>query len=62
MRQGRLRAIVSMIVAVAAFSGMDALLKMLSASYPTDEVAVLRGAASLPFMLLPVLPATAGAS
>ncbi|MBV8342597.1 MAG: DMT family transporter [Gammaproteobacteria bacterium] len=44
-----------MIVAVAAFSLMDMLLKLLTAHYPPLEVAVLRGAASLPFMLLPVL-------
>ena len=44
-----------MIAAVAVFSGMDALLKFLSANYPPLEVAVLRGAASMPFMLLPVL-------
>jgi len=43
-----------MIAAVAAFSAMDALLKALVARYPPLEVAVLRGAASLPFMLLPV--------
>jgi drug/metabolite transporter (DMT)-like permease len=43
-----------MIVAVATFSGMDTLLKILSAHYPPLEVAVLRGACSLPFMLLPV--------
>jgi drug/metabolite transporter (DMT)-like permease len=54
VQQGRSRAITLMIVAVAAFSGMDALLKALSAHYPPLEVAVLRGAASLPFMLLPV--------
>jgi drug/metabolite transporter (DMT)-like permease len=54
MRTGRLRAIASMIVAVAAFSGMDALLKLLAASYPPMEVAVLRGAASLPFLVLPI--------
>jgi drug/metabolite transporter (DMT)-like permease len=51
---GRLRAIASMIVAVAAFSGMDALLKLLAGSYPPMEVAVLRGAASLPFLVLPI--------
>jgi drug/metabolite transporter (DMT)-like permease len=51
---GRLRAISSMIVAVAAFAGMDALLKFFAASYPPMEVAVLRGAASLPFLLLPI--------
>ena len=44
VRQGRLRAIVSMLTAVAAFSGMDTLLKLLSASYPPMQVAVLRGA------------------
>ena len=54
MVSGRLRAIVSMIVAVAAFSGMDALLKLLVGSYPPMQVAVLRGAASLPFMLAPI--------
>jgi len=55
MRHGRLRAIASMIAAVAAFSGMDALLKLLTASYPPMQVAVLRGLCALPFMLLPVL-------
>ena len=55
MREARLRAIALMIAAVAVFSGMDALLKLLSAHYPPMEVTVLRGAASLPFMLLPLL-------
>jgi drug/metabolite transporter (DMT)-like permease len=55
MRHGRLRAIISMLAAVAAFSGMDALLKFFSGTYPPMEVAVLRGAAALPFMLVPVL-------
>ena len=55
MRQDRLRAIASMLTAVVAFSGMDTLLKLLSASYPPMQVAVLRGACSLPFMLLPIL-------
>jgi drug/metabolite transporter (DMT)-like permease len=55
VRQGRLRAIAIMIAAVAAFSFMDALLKLLSAHYPPMEVATLRGAASLPFTVLPVL-------
>jgi drug/metabolite transporter (DMT)-like permease len=44
-----------MIAAVAAFSLMDALLKLLSAHYPPMQVATLRGATSLPFTLLPVL-------
>jgi drug/metabolite transporter (DMT)-like permease len=44
-----------MIAAVAAFAGMDALLKAFSAYYPALEVAALRGAASLPFLVLPLL-------
>ncbi len=55
MRQGRLRAIASMLTAVVAFSGMDTLLKLLSVSYPSMQVAALRGACSLPFLLLPIL-------
>ena len=55
MRQARLRAIAYMIAAVAVFSCMDALLKLLSAWYPPLQVAVLRGAASLPFTLLPLV-------
>lgn len=55
MRHGRLRAIISMLAAVAAFSGMDALLKFFSGTYPPMQVTVLRGAASLPFLLVPVL-------
>src|SRR5437764_1820864 len=55
MPNWRLRAIASMIAAVAAFSLMDALLKGLSAHYPPMQVAVLRGVASMPFMLLPLL-------
>lgn len=53
MRQARLRAIGYMLAAV--FSCMDALLKLLSAWYPPLQVAVLRGAASLPFTLLPLV-------
>jgi drug/metabolite transporter (DMT)-like permease len=44
-----------MLSAVAAFSGMDALLKLLSQHYPPMEVVALRGAASMPFMLLPLI-------
>lgn len=44
-----------MLMAVAAFSGMDTLLKLLSAHYPPLEVVALRGAASIPFMVLPLL-------
>jgi drug/metabolite transporter (DMT)-like permease len=54
-----MRAIASMLTAVVAFSGMDTLLKLLSASYPPMQVTVLRGACALPFMLVPVL-ATGG--
>ena len=53
------RAIVWMLAAVAFFSCMDAGMKMLSSSYPTLQVTMLRGAASLPFVLVWVL-ATAG--
>jgi drug/metabolite transporter (DMT)-like permease len=44
-----------MIAAVAVFSFMDALLKLLVAHYPPMQVAALRGATSLPFTLLPVV-------
>jgi drug/metabolite transporter (DMT)-like permease len=54
-RSGRLRAISLMLMAVAAFSAMDALLKYFATRYPSMEVAFLRGLASLPFMALPAL-------
>jgi drug/metabolite transporter (DMT)-like permease len=44
-----------MLIAVGAFAAMDALLKILSGSYPTMQVSALRGAASLPFLVLPAL-------
>lgn len=44
-------AAVAMLAAVALFSLMDAGLKGLSAEYPPFQVAALRGAASLPFVL-----------
>src|SRR5262245_14231212 len=50
-----LKAIMLMVGAVAAFSGMDALLKALSQHYPPMQVVALRGASSIPFMLLPLL-------
>ena len=49
------RAVAWMVAAVACFSLMDAGMKQLSASYPTLEVTFLRGAASLPFVLVWVL-------
>jgi drug/metabolite transporter (DMT)-like permease len=45
------RAILMMLLAVATFSLMDAGLKQLSTQYPAFQVAALRGAASLPFVL-----------
>jgi drug/metabolite transporter (DMT)-like permease len=54
-KRRRLKAIASMLVAVAAFSGMDALLKLFSEHYPPMQVATMRGLASLPFMVLPLL-------
>src|SRR3984957_8502933 len=54
-RSVRLRAISLMLMAVAAFSAMDALLKYFATRYPSMEVAFLRGLASLPFMALPAL-------
>ena len=47
----RLRGISLMIVAVGIFAVMDALMKHLAASYPPFQVACLRGASSLPFVL-----------
>jgi drug/metabolite transporter (DMT)-like permease len=44
-----------MLVAVGAFAAMDALLKLLSTNYSAMQVSALRGAASLPFMVLPAL-------
>ncbi|HEY0341999.1 MAG TPA: DMT family transporter, partial [Steroidobacteraceae bacterium] len=52
---GRLKAIASMLLAVAAFAGMDATLKLFSQHYPPMEIAFLRGLASLPFMAGPTL-------
>jgi drug/metabolite transporter (DMT)-like permease len=55
MRSANLKAIAIMLPAVALFSVMDASLKHLSTSYSAAEVSFLRGAASLPFLLLPVV-------
>ncbi|WP_045768016.1 DMT family transporter [Xanthomonas albilineans] len=44
-----------MIAAVAFFSLMDVAMKLLGAHYPALQIATLRGAASLPFVLLWVL-------
>jgi drug/metabolite transporter (DMT)-like permease len=50
-----LKAIALMLIAVATFSGMDTLLKLLSAHYPPLEVVALRGASAIPFMLVPLV-------
>ena len=52
MTDQRLRGIGAMLFAVAFFAGMDAVLKLFAASYPPLQVAALRGAASLPYLLL----------
>ena len=46
------RGIVYMLIAVAILSVLDVLLKLLSVRYPAMEVAALRGAASVPFVLV----------
>lgn len=51
---GSARGVTAMFIAVAAFSFMDALLKLLAAQYPPLQVTALRGAASLPFVLIPL--------
>ncbi|HEU4623393.1 MAG TPA: DMT family transporter [Steroidobacteraceae bacterium] len=51
----RLRGILCMLVAVGSFACLDTLLKLLAAHYPTMQVSALRGAASLPFLVLPAL-------
>lgn len=40
-----------MLAAVAAFAGMDAVLKLLAGHYPPMQVTALRGASSLPFLI-----------
>jgi drug/metabolite transporter (DMT)-like permease len=50
-----MRGIVAMLAAIAFFAVMDAQLKLLAAHYGPMQVACLRGLASLPFVLLPVL-------
>ena len=60
-KPARLHALLTMLVAVAVFSTMDAGLKLLSAHYPPFQVACLRAAASLPLVLSWAL-STAGAA
>ena len=51
---GHMRGILAMLLAVASFSLMDAQLKLLAGHYGPMQVAFLRGATSLPFVLLAV--------
>lgn len=55
-----MRAVIAMLIAVALFALMDAGLKTLAAHYSSFQVAFLRGASSLPFVLVWAL-ATVGA-
>ena len=50
-----LRGIVAMVIAVGAFSMMDAAMKSLTASYPPLQVAAMRGGVALPLVLMYVL-------
>ncbi len=51
----RLRGVLLMLAAVGAFAIMDALMKRLTGSYPTLQIACLRGASSLPFVVMSYL-------
>src|SRR5690606_40502515 len=57
--QSRIYAPLMMLIAVATFAFMDAGLKELAGTYPAMQVAALRGASSLPFILVWVV-ATSG--
>ena len=51
LRQGNLRSITAMLIAVACFALMDGVLKALSARYPVLQIATLRGLCGLPLVL-----------
>ncbi len=51
-RNSNLSGILIMLLAIAVFSLMDAGLKLLTPHYPANQVAALRGAASIPFVLV----------
>jgi drug/metabolite transporter (DMT)-like permease len=51
VKEGNLRSIAAMLVAVFFFALMDSLLKLLSAHYPAAQVAALRGWTALPLVL-----------
>jgi drug/metabolite transporter (DMT)-like permease len=52
MQSSNVRGLLSMIAAVATFAVMDMAMKRLVETYPAMQVTFLRGAASLPFLLL----------
>lgn len=54
MRNENLQGITAMLLSVGGFALMDAGLKQLSEHYSPMQVSCLRGAASLPFILLPI--------
>src|SRR5690606_10996651 len=49
---GNLRGIAAMLIAVAVFAFMDAVLKAMSARYPVLQIVALRGLTALPLILL----------
>jgi len=55
MESGNLRGIVLMLLAMAVLSVMDAIMKELTARYPSLEIAALRGLVSLPFIVAWIL-------
>lgn len=52
MHTNNLRGILCMLSAVAAFSVLDVCMKRLAETYPAMQVTFIRGAASLPFILI----------
>jgi drug/metabolite transporter (DMT)-like permease len=54
-QSGNLRSIAAMLGAVAFFSVMDTVLKLLSAHYPAAQVAALRGLTAMPLVIAYVL-------
>ncbi|MET0532968.1 MAG: DMT family transporter [Steroidobacter sp.] len=52
MQTNNLRGIFSMLAAVATFSVLDVCMKRLAETYPAMQVTFIRGAASLPFILI----------
>ena len=54
MSQTAARGVLAMFIAAAAFSFMDALLKLFAAHYPPLQVSAIRALASLPFVVAPL--------